>query len=388
MQSFLSRNIFEEEHDEFRDVVRRFVEREVVPNLERWSEAGVVDRELIAKAGQTGILGMSAPEQFGGGGVDDFRFNAIVIEELARVGATAIVMTLCGFNDLVAPYFIEFGTDEQNERWLAPMIAGEKVGAIAMTEPGTGSDLAGIATTALLDGDEFVLNGAKTFISNGLLADYFIVVARTNPDAGREGFSLLVVEADSPGFTRTGPLKKIGLAAQDTAELHFDQVRVPRANVLGVEGGAWKHMRQNLSVERLHIAVTSMARMSATYQDALEYAMTRQAFGQRIADFQANRFYLAELATEIEIAQVFVDRCIAEASTHSLDEATAAMAKWWVTELHQKVIKRALQLHGGYGFMREYPVAHDYMDSRVATIFGGTTEIMKEIIGRRITRPR
>lgn len=388
MQLILSRNIFEEEHDEFRDVVRRFVEKEVVPNLERWSEAGLVDRELIAKAGQTGILGMSAPEQFGGGGVDDFRFNAIVIEELARVGATAIVMTLCGFNDLVAPYFVAFGSDEQNARWLAPMIAGEKVGAIAMTEPGTGSDLAAIATTAIPDGDELVLNGAKTFISNGLLADYFIVVARTDPEAGRDGFSLVVVEADTPGFTRTGPLKKIGLAAQDTAELHFDNVRVPRANVLGAEGAAWKQMRRNLSVERLHIAVTSMARMSATFEDALEYSMTRQAFGQRIADFQANRFYLAELATEIEIAQVFIDRCITEASSHSLDEATAAMAKWWVTELHQKVIQRALQLHGGYGFMREYPVAHDYMDSRVATIFGGTTEIMKEIIGRRITRPR
>lgn len=388
MQSFLSRTIFEEEHDEFRDVVRRFTEKEVVPNLERWAEAGRVDRELFEKAGETGILGMSAPERFGGGGVEDFRFNAIVIEELASVGATAVSMALCGINDLVAPYFVAFGSDEQNDRWLAPMIAGKKIGAIAMTEPGTGSDLAGITTTAKPDGDHFVLSGAKTFISSGLLADFYIVVARTDPDAGRDGISLLVVEADSPGFSRSGPLKKVGLFAQDTAELFFDEVRVPRANVLGAEGGGWKQMRRNLSVERLHIAVTSMARMKATFEAALEYSMDRHAFGQRIADFQANRFYLAELATEIEIAQVFIDRCIQEASDHNLDEVTAAMAKWWVTELHQRVIQRAVQLHGGYGFMREYPVANDYLDSRVATIFGGTTEIMKEIIGRRITRPR
>lgn len=387
MQLLLSRTIFSDEHDEFRDVVRRFAEKEVVPHLERWAEAGRIDRELFAKAGETGIFGMSAPEKFGGGGVDDYRFNAIVIEELARVGATAVAMALCSLNDLVAPYFIAFGSDEQNERWLAPMIAGDKIGAIAMTEPGTGSDLANITTTALPDGDDFILNGSKTFISNGLLADYFIVVARTDPEAGRKGISLLVVEGDAAGFTRSGPLKKIGLAAQDTAELHFDNVRVPRANVLGVEGEGWTQMRRNLSVERLHIAITSMARMSTTFAEALEYSKNRQAFGQRIADFQANRFYLAELATEIEIAQVFVDRCIEEASEHNLDEAAAAMVKWWVTELHQKVIQRALQLHGGYGFMREYPVAHDYLDSRVATIFGGTTEIMKEIIGRRITRP-
>ncbi|WP_175988764.1 acyl-CoA dehydrogenase family protein [Microbacterium tenebrionis] len=387
MQSFLKREIFDEQHDEFRHVVRRFTEKEVVPRLEEWAAAGRVDRELFRRAGETGILGMSAPEEFGGGGVDDFRFNAIVIEELARVGATAVSMSLCGFNDLVAPYFIAFGSDEQNRRWLAPLIAGEKIGAIAMTEPGAGSDLAGITTTARPDGDELILNGAKTFISNGLLADTFIVAARTDPEAGRSGISLIIVDADTPGFTRTGPLQKIGLSAQDTAELSFEAVRVPRSSILGSEGAGWTQMRQNLSVERLHIAVTSMARMRSTFDGALEHSMQRQAFGQRIADFQANRFYLAELATEIQIAQVFIDRCILEASGHALDETTAAMAKWWVTELHQRVIQRALQLHGGYGYMKEYPVAHDYLDSRVATIFGGTTEIMKEIIGRKITRP-
>ncbi|MGM7669512.1 acyl-CoA dehydrogenase family protein [Microbacterium sp. A93] len=382
----LPRPIFDDSHDEFRDVVRRFVEREVTPHLEAWAAAGRVDRSLFQKAAQTGLIGINVPEEFGGGGVEDFRFNAIVIEEFARAGASDVSMSISGENDLVAPYFSAFGTPEQNERWLTPMIEGEKVGAIAMTEPGTGSDLAAITTTAIPQGDDFIVNGSKTFISNGLLADFFIVAVRTDPDAGRQGISLLVIDADAPGFTRTGPLKKIGLPAQDTAELSFADARVPRANVLGGEGKGFLNMRRNLAIERLSIAVTSMARMRATFEQALDYSKERHAFGQRIADFQANRFYLAELATEIEVTQTFIDRCILDASSHQLDEVTAAMAKWWATELHQRVIQRSLQLHGGYGFMREYPVAHDYMDSRVATIFGGTTEIMKEIIGRRLTR--
>ena len=382
----LPRPIFDESHDEFRDLVRKFVEKEVTPHLEAWSAAGQVDRSFFRKAAETGLIGITAPEEFGGGGVEDFRYNAIIIEEFARAGATDVSMSIDGENDLVAPYFINFGTPEQNERWLAPMIAGEKVGAIALTEPGTGSDLAAITTTALPDGDDLVINGAKTFISNGMLADFFIVAVRTDPDAGRKGISLLIVDADSAGFTRTGPLKKIGLSAQDTAELSFADVRVPRANILGTAGEGFAHMRKNLAVERLSIAVTSMARMRATFEQALAYSTERKAFGQRIADFQANRFYLAELATEIEVTQTFIDRCILDASGHELDEVTAAMAKWWATELHQRVIQRSLQLHGGYGFMREYAVAHDYMDSRVATIFGGTTEIMKEIIGRALTR--
>lgn len=383
----LDRTIFDESHDDFRDTVRAFVDRHITPNLTTWAKAGQVDRSLFRAAGELGILGMSAPERFGGGDVDDFRYNAIVIEEIARVGATAVGMSITGFNDLVAPYFIAFGTDEQNERWLAPMIAGEKVGAIALTEPGTGSDLAAITTTARPEGDHFVLNGAKTFISSGMLADVVIVAARTDPEAGRAGISLLCVETDAPGFSRSGPLEKVGLKAQDTAELFFDDVRVPRSAVLGTEGGGWKQMRHNLPQERLNIAVTSMARMRTTFELALSYAMERQAFGQAVADFQANRFYLAELATEIEIAQTFVDRCIRDAADHVLDEVQAAMAKWWVTELHQRVVQRAVQLHGGYGYMSEYAVAQDYLDSRVETIYGGTTEIMKEIIGRRVTRP-
>lgn len=382
----LPRTIFDESHDAFRDTVRQFVAREVVPHLDEWDAAHRVDRSLFRKAAETGLLGITAPERFGGGGVDDFRFHAIVTEEFARVGATAASMSIGGENDLIAPYFIAFGTDEQNETWLAPMLAGSKVGAIAMTEPGTGSDLAALTTTARPDGDHFVVNGAKTFISNGLLADFVIAAVRTDPEAGRDGISLLIIDTDTPGFDRNGPLNKVGLDAQDTAELFFSDVRVPRAHVLGGEGAGWKHMRHNLPIERMSIAITSMARMRATFEQALAYATERQAFGKRIADFQANRFYLAELATEIEVTQAFIDRCILDAAEHRLDEVTAAMAKWWATELHQRVIQRAVQLHGGYGFMREFAVARDYLDSRVATIFGGTTEIMKEIIGRRLTR--
>ncbi|EME66208.1 long-chain-acyl-CoA dehydrogenase [Rhodococcus ruber BKS 20-38] len=383
----LERTIYESDHAAFRETARRFAEREVAPHLEQWAAAGRVDRELYRQAGKLGLLGVAVPERFGGGGIDDFRFGAVLIEELARVGAQAVTMGLSGFNDLVAPYFTALGTDEQNHRWLAPMVAGEAVGAIAMTEPGAGSDLAAVTTTAIPDGDHFVLDGSKIFISNGILADTIIVVAKTDPAAGKNGVSLLVVEDGMPGFTKNGPLDKVGLSAQDTAELVFDNVRVPRANLLGEENKGFGYLRHNLPQERLSIAVTSMALMTRTFETALRHATDRRAFGQRIADFQANRFYLAELATEIEIAQVFVDRCILDAAHGRLDEVTAAMAKWWVTELHLKVVHRAVQLHGGYGFMKEYDVARDYLDSRAGTLYGGTTEIMKEIVGRRLTRP-
>ncbi|MDM7487215.1 acyl-CoA dehydrogenase family protein [Rhodococcus sp. CSLK01-03] len=383
----LERTIYESDHDAFRETARRFAEREVAPHLEQWAAAGRVDRELYRQAGKLGLLGVAVPERFGGGGIDDFRFGAVLIEELARVGAQAVTIGLSGFNDLVAPYFTALGTDEQNHRWLAPMVAGEAVGAIAMTEPGAGSDLAAVTTTAIPDGDHFVLDGSKIFISNGILADTIIVVAKTDPAAGKNGVSLLVVEDGMPGFTKNGPLDKVGLSAQDTAELVFDNVRVPRANLLGEENKGFGYLRHNLPQERLSIAVTSMALMTRTFETALRHATDRRAFGQRIADFQANRFYLAELATEIEIAQVFVDRCILDAAHGRLDEVTAAMAKWWVTELHLKVVHRAVQLHGGYGFMKEYDVARDYLDSRAGTLYGGTTEIMKEIVGRRLTRP-
>lgn len=383
----LERTIFGPDHDAFRVTARSFAEHDIAPHLERWALAGRLDRELFRTAGGLGLLGVTVDERFGGGGVDDFRFNAILIEELARVGAPAVVMALSGFNDLVAPYFDALGSDEQNERWLVPMVAGTAVGAIAMTEPGAGSDLGAIATTAMRDGDHYVLNGSKVFISNGILADTIIVVAKTDPAAGKGGVSLLVVEDGMPGFTKHGPLAKVGLAAQDTAELVFHDVHVPRANLLGEENRGFTHLRHNLPQERLSIAVTSMALMVRTFETALRYSMDRTAFGGRLADLQTTRFYLAELATEIEVAQVFIDRCILDAAHGTLDEVTAAMAKWWVTELQLKVVHRAVQLHGGYGYMSEYDVAHDYLDSRAATIYGGATEVMKEIIGRRLTRP-
>lgn len=382
----LHRTIFDEDHDLFRSTARAFAEREVAPHLETWARQGHVDRALYRRAGAAGLLGIAAEEKHNGGGVDDFRFHAVLIEELCRVGATAVTMNLSGFNDLVAPYLISLADDEQKLRWLAPLCAGELIGALAMTEPGAGSDLAGLTTTAVPDGDELVLNGAKTFISTGTIADVFLVVARTDPSAGRQGFSIVLVEADTPGFTRSGPLHKVGLSAQDTAELVFDNARVPRANILGTENEGFGYLRGNLPQERLSVAVTAMAAMRRTFEQALEHTRDRTAFGTRIADFQANRFYLAELATDVEIAQTFVDRCVLDASRGTLDEVTAAMAKWWVTELQQKVVGRCLQLHGGYGFMTEYDVAKDYLDCRGSTLYAGTTEIMKEIIGRELTR--
>lgn len=382
----LERTIFDDDHEAFRETARAFARRDVEPHLADWATANSVDRSLFTRAGELGLLGVGVDEHFGGGGIDDFRFNAILIEELCAVGGQAVTMNLSGFNDLVAPYLDWLCTDEQKRRFLAPLCAGQKISAIAMTEPGAGSDLGAVATSAIADGDDYVVNGSKTFISNGMLADVFVTVVKTDPAAGKNGISLLLIEADTPGFTRTGPLQKMGLHCQDTAELHFDNVRVPRANLLGDEGKGFAYLRHNLAQERLSIAVTAMASMRRTFDTALEHALSRKAFGQRIADFQANRFYLAELATEIEIAQTFVDRCILDCAHHRLDEVTAAMAKWWVTELQSKVVNRAVQLHGGYGFMAEYDVAHDYVDARGGTLYGGTTEIMKEIIGRRLSK--
>jgi alkylation response protein AidB-like acyl-CoA dehydrogenase len=381
----LQRTIFNDDHAAFRNAARNFAEREVIPNLATWEAQKRVDTQLLRKAGDMGLLGIDVPERFGGGGIDDFRFSAIVAEELCRAGSYGVAMNLIDFNDLVAPYFLALGTDAQNAKWLPPLCAGEKVGAIAMTEPGTGSDLAAVTTTARPERDGFVLNGAKTFVTNGTLADTVIVVAKTDPAAGKRGISLLVVEDGTPGFTKTGPLDKVGLTLQDTAELHFDDVHIPHDNILGEPNMGFQYLRRNLARERLSIALCSMASMTRTFDTALQYATDRTAFGQSIASFQANRFYLAELATEIQIGQVFVDRCILDAAHHALDEVHAAMAKWWTTELHLKVVQRAVQLHGGYGYMREYDVAKDYLDSRAAPIFGGTTEIMKEIIGRRLT---
>jgi alkylation response protein AidB-like acyl-CoA dehydrogenase len=381
----MERDLFDADHDVFRAMVRDFVAKEVEPHLAAWERAGVVDRSLYAKAGQVGLLGLGVDERYGGGGVADFRYSLVITEELCRAGASALTMNISSFNDLVAPYLTQLGTEEQKRRWLPSLCAGDAVSALAMTEPGAGSDLKAIRTTAVRDGDAYVVNGAKTFISSGMLADVVITVVSTDPAAGARGISLLVLERGMPGFERGRKLDKIGLLAQDTAELSFADVRVPAGNLLGREGHGFGYLMGNLPMERMSVAATAMAAMERTFRNTLDYAGQRTAFGQPVADFQANRFTLAELATEIQVARVFLDRCVTELVAGRLTDADAAMAKWWTTELQQRVVQRCLQLHGGYGFMREYPVARDFLDARASTLYAGTTEVMKEIIGRSLT---
>ncbi len=376
----MQRTLMEAEHDLFRSSVRAFVEREVVPHHPSWEREGIVPRELWLSAGRSGFLGVGIPEEHGGSGVDDFRYNTVINEELTRVGASGVGFPL--HTDVVAPYLIALATEEQRRRWLPGFCSGELITAIAMSEPGAGSDLQGIRTSAVADGGGWVLNGQKTFITNGINADLVIVVARTDPEGAHRGISLLVVERGMQGFERGRNLDKIGLHAQDTAELFFSDVRVPRANLLGVEGGGFGHLMDNLPQERLTIAVGAVAGAEAVLAATLDYCRERSAFGRPIGSFQHNRFLLAEMATEVDVARVFVDHCIAEHCAGRLGVADAAKAKWWTTELTKRVVDQCVQLHGGYGYMTEYPVARAYLDSRVATIYGGTTEIMKEIIGR------
>ncbi len=373
----MRRTIFEPEHEAFRELARTFLAKEVVPHHERWEAAGVVDREVWLAAGKAGLLGYFVDEEYGGGGVKDRRYSAVFTEEAARAGASGPAFGL--HNDIIGPYLTDLTDDEQKRRWLPGFCSGEIITAIAMTEPGAGSDRQGIRTTAVRDGDHFVLNGQKTFISNGILADLVIVVARTDPEAGHRGISLLVVERGMDGFDRGRNLEKIGQKAQDTAELFFADVRVPVANLLGAEGAGFLHLMRNLPAERLSIACAAMAAAEKVFELTLAYCKERQAFGRPIGSFQHNRFVLAEMATELELGRTFVDRCVVEPD---LTAETAAMAKWWCTELQKRVVDRCLQLHGGYGYMLEYPVAKAYLDSRISTIYGGTTEIMKEVIGR------
>ncbi|GAA4007713.1 acyl-CoA dehydrogenase family protein [Allokutzneria multivorans] len=376
----MRRELFTADHDAFRDAARTFVAKEIEPHHAQWEADGIVSRELWTKAGAQGLLGMDVPESLGGGGVEDYRYQVILDEELVRVGASGVGFPV--HNDIIVPYLLKLATEEQKRRWLPGFCSGELVGAIAMTEPGVGSDLQGITATAARDGDDYVLNGSKTFISNGIHADVVIVVARTDPDAGHQGISLLVVERGMPGFERGRNLDKIGLKAQDTAELFFSDVRVPAANLLGQEGMGFVYLMQNLPRERLSIAVAAVAAVELVIAQTKQYCLERKAFGRPIGKFQNTRFELAEMATEAQIARVFVDRCITEHLSDALSVEHAAMAKWWTTELQVKVVDRCLQLHGGYGYMMEYPIAKAYLDSRVQTIYGGTTEIMKEIVGR------
>ncbi|OZD18190.1 acyl-CoA dehydrogenase [Rhodococcus sp. 06-156-3C] len=382
----MKRQLFTEEHTAVRELARDFAHTHVAPHLERWAATGVTDRDLFAKAGGLGLLGMDVDDKYGGGGMDDFRFNVVLNEELTRVGASAVVMNLCGFNDLIAPYLNQLLSESQKQRWLPGLCAGTLISAIAMTEPGSGSDLAGINTTAVREGDCYRLNGAKTFISNGILADVLIVAAKTAPSEGRNGISLFLVESGMPGFTRGSKLRKIGLLAQDTAELFFENVAVPAENLLGEENRGFSYLMHNLVRERLSIAVTSAASMEVALDEALSFTRGREAFGRSIAEFQTIRFTLAELATEVQVARVFLDRCIAEHVEDTLDPTEAAMAKWWITELQQRVVTRSLQLHGGSGFMTEYRIGREFVDARASTLYGGTTEIMKDIIGKALVR--
>ena len=374
------RPILEAEHESFRQTVRSFLEREVVPFHDQWEKDGVVPRELWTKAGAQGLLCFDVEEEYGGPGVKDFRYNMVMAEELTRAGVNGPGFLV--HTDIIVPYLSSLGTEEQKRRWLPGCVSGETITAIAMTEPGAGSDLQGIRTTAVDKGDHYVLNGSKTFISNGILADLVIVVARTDPEAGHKGISLLVVERGMAGFERGRNLEKMGLKAQDTAELFFDNVVVPKENLLGEEGSGFISLMMNLPQERLSIAMIAAAACEHILELSLSYAKEREAFGRPIGKFQHNRFLIAEMATEARIARVFVDDCVRLHNEGRCDVSLAAMAKWWTTELQTKLVDRAVQLHGGYGYMMEYPVARAYVDSRIQTIYGGTTEIQKEIIGR------
>lgn len=382
----MRRTGFEPEHDDFRESARRFLAEEVVPNNEAWDEAGIVPRELFLKAGEMGMLAFEVPEELGGLGLEDFRFNQILAEEISYAGVTGGGLGLILHNDVCLPYFNSYANSEQKQRWMPAVVAGETITAIAMTEPGAGSDLASMQASAIRDGETYVLNGAKTFITNGLNGDLVIVAAKTDPKVRHGGISLLLVERGMDGFERGRNLDKVGMHAQDTAELFFNDVRVPAENLLGEEGRGFTYLVSNLARERLSIAVSASSAAQAALDWTLDYTAERSAFGKPVSGFQTTQFALAEIKTEVELATVFVDRCVAELNAGTLSPEDAAMAKWWCTEMQGRVLDRCLQLHGGYGYMNEYPIARAWTDARVTRIYGGTTEIMKEIIGRDLTR--
>lgn len=375
------RVVYDDDHEAFRESFRRFLAARVIPDYDTWEREGLVPREVFAEAGGHGFLGMAVDEEFGGGGTDDFRFNAIIAEEVAHAGVMSFGVNL--HNDICVPYFLAYSNEEQRRRWLPGLVSGELIAAIAMTEPGTGSDLAGIATTAVRDGDHFVLNGSKTFISNGINADVVIVAARTDSGTDRHGgLSLIVVERGTEGFERGRNLDKIGMHAQDTAELFFDNARVPVTNLLGEEGAGFRYLVSNLSQERLTIAVASTAAALRAIEHAAEYVQERKAFGKPISANQNTRFVLADAHVQTQVVRSFVDDCLAEHARGELAPDRAAMAKLAATEVQGKVVDTCLQLFGGYGYMAEYPISRAYVDARVQRIYGGTSEIMKEIIGR------
>jgi len=373
-------DLFTTEHEDFRKVARAFFERECVPHHDQWERDGIVPREIWLKAGEAGLLCFDVPEEYGGPGVDDFRYHVVLSEEQTRTGISGPGFSV--HSDIIVPYLTALGTEEQKQRWLPGCVSGEIITAIAMTEPGAGSDLQGVRTTAVDAGDHYVVNGSKTFISNGIHADLVIVVVKTDPTAGHKGVSLLVVERGMEGFERGRNLEKVGLHAQDTAELSFTDVRVPKENLLGEEGQGFVYLMMNLPQERLIIGAQAVFACEGVLEMCLDYARTREAFGRPIGKFQHNRFLVAEMATEARVARAFLEDCLRKHLAGQLTPVDAAMIKWWATELQQKLVSQGVQLHGGYGYMLEYPIAKAFLDSRISTIYGGTTEIQKEIIGR------
>jgi alkylation response protein AidB-like acyl-CoA dehydrogenase len=377
---------FDPQHEAFRSVVRQFVDREVVPHLDDWDERRIIDRTTWLAAGKHGLLGFAVPERFGGGGTADYRFRCVLCEELAAVGAASLNSSFALQDDIFIPYLLRLGTDEQQRRWLPGASAGELIGAIAMTEPSAGSDLQGIKTTARPDGSDWILNGAKTFITNGIQSDLVIVVARTGrarkEDTGPPPFGLFVVERDAAGFERGRKLRKIGLQAQDTAELFFSDVRVPAENVLGDPRRGFVYLMENLPLERLSIAVTSLAAARSALTWTTDYVRQRHAFGKPLAAQQSIQFAVAEMVTEVDVTRSYVREAVQAHNDGTLSAVDAAKAKWWTTEVHKRVVDRCLQLFGGYGYMLEYPIARAYVDARVQTIYGGTTEVMKLLIAR------
>jgi long-chain-acyl-CoA dehydrogenase len=377
----IPRTLFSHEHEMFRDSVRRFVEAEIVPYHGEWERVGAVPRELWRKAGEAGLLCTNVPEEYGGTGAG-FLYNVVVTEELGRAGATGPGFAV--HSDMVATYVLSFGTEEQKKKWLPGMVSGEVIGAIALTEPGGGSDLKALRTRAERDGDEYVINGQKTYISNGQLCDLVVLACKTDPQAGARGVSLILVEATRPGFERGRRLEKLGLKAQDTSELFFRDMRVPVSNRLGEEGAGFKMAMHKLAHERLIISVNAVAICEAVLGWTVDYTRERKAFGKRISEFQNTRFKIAEMTAQVQAARVFVDRCIELALDGKLDTTDASMAKLVATELQCKVVDECLQFFGGYGYMLEYPIAHAYIDARVRRIAGGSSEVMREIISRKI----
>ena len=378
------RAIYEDDHEDFRASFRRFLAKEVVPHYEQWERDGIVPREVFAAAGANGFLGMQVPEEYGGAGVgDDFRFNAVIGEECcaANLGGFSVGITL--HNDICLPYFLAYCDEEQKQRWLPGIVSGELITAVAMTEPGTGSDLAGMRTKAIRQDDgDYVVDGAKTFITNGINADLVITAAKTDPAQRHRGLSIFVVERGTPGFERGRNLEKLGMHAQDTAELFFSEARVPAANLLGEEGQGFKYLVSNLAQERLSIAILGVGVAEAALQVTLEYVKERQAFGQSLGSFQVSRHKLAECRAQIDCVQAFLDQCTRELCDGTLTPERAASAKLIATELQGTVTDACVQLHGGYGYMTEYAVGRMYADARVTRIYGGANEIMKEIIGK------